>query len=1690
MADNAEEGLNIKPDEGEIVNSSEKGAVTLDNLDRGETVNSSEKGAVTHTKPNGSETVTNSEKEAVTYINKNKLTPEIKMSDEKKGEKEKWYNYGIKIPHIEDYEFGTWVKCVEAWAKTSSIPQEEKGFHLAESIPISSKKYGSSLREDIYKTHEPDKLVSDAEGVTKILTFLKGRIYIDKEEEIYSTHKKFKFLQRQKGQSLMEYITEYDTTLQKIFQLKILPSDDKRLDRMFALDLMLTADLNDYEYALIRSVALISTEDGNRFNTVKSKMREILSKLNEKVKTSNNEILLAQDSKDEDDNRMNEVYLAKGWVPPRAPNKNKKYYKQQGNGYRNNYRGKQDNSVSNYNKNNYTKSYMRTKAQNPLGPDGTPMKCLSCKAITHLIKDCPDSYEKNKNKSNKKYQTVWMVNDQTQEEEKVLVQLTDTESEQESEEGVYCTVFCADENEELSRFTAETLNMAALDTCCSSSVAGEKWIKIYLDALPTKMKGEVIGPVPSQRKFMFGNQGKLQAKAKYIIPTKIGGVDNKIELDVIESDIPLLLSKDAMKDLGITLDMKNDRGTINGKPLILTTTSAGHYTVDLINNKEEINEVCIAELENDNKKDQMKALIKIHKQFGHRPKKQFVTILKEAQQWQDKFSAMIDEIMDGCEGCIMRKRSPDRPAVAPPLSNDFGQVLCIDLKVWDKNRGIYILYMIDHFTRYQMATIVKSKEPETIVNAILTKWLPVFGRVDRILSDNGGEFCNEEMRELGSQLNAVLLTTGANAPWQNGTVERNHMTTDTIIQAVKRDYPKMSLEVALAWSVTAVNAMSSVRGFSPHQLVFGRQIKLPNIIDDPPPAWEEPKKSKTLLEHLEALHTTREMYTKAERCEKLKRALRAKIRICDTLYEKGDICYFKKEDEDTWRGPAKVVFQDNKVIFVRIGSIYYRVSANRLIKAGDSLAANIRKQEQQEEETNKHENNSKTVNERETINTRSQTAQSSTEDTPDWTRLRMRERNDSENRNEITIEPTTIPNTSNIVDTNEPETEHTETEHTEHLTEQSEEATAQVPRRKGHKRRKNTQKPTPEMNEDGTISNAAQVLKRNDRIEIYDKGKWEKGTVLGHGGKVTGKYSDWYNFQLDNGQVFYDEASNRQIRYEENGDNEQSDVEEEVFIIQLDCGKTLRIKNIKDRKIWLEKEEESTATLLLTEEVLAVMLPTERRNSPEALVAKMEELGKLQAFNTYTIVEDEGQDRITTTWVLTEKGNEIRARLTARGFQEEGEFPTDSPTVQKHSIKVLLAIATTEGWDIKTTDISSAFLQGDKMDRFVFVKPPRESNLSNKLWLLEKCLYGLKDASRKWYFRVVNKLKELGFKTSHYDSGLFYLIKDGKLIGLIGLHVDDFLHCGDRHFNEVVMKQVLSCFKVGKSEARDFLYTGFHMFQTEDGIRIDQDKYVRNVKIPTIDVQQLKDKKREMNQDELTLLRQLTGVVNWTARATRPDLSFEMIDLSTKFKGGIVEDLIKAKNVAARLKKTEISIMVSNLDDLRECEIVVYTDAAFRNLNNNTDSCGGFIVFLVNTKNGKCAPLEWKSGKLKRKVHSTLGAETQALNNGLDAALGLKLLLKEIYDGKLDLQVTALTDNKSARDAVYSESEVTERILRGDIAIIKEMIETQKVREIKWIVGDVMLADLLTKRGVNKIPLIDVLQSGRFSAENLRSVKD
>ena len=121
----------------------------------------------------------------------------------------------------------------------------------------------------------------------------------------------------------------------------------------------------------------------------------------------------------------------------------------------------------------------------------------------------------------------------------------------------------------------------------------------------------------------------------------------------------------------------------------------------------------------------------------------------------------------------------------------------------------------------------------------------------------------------------------------------------------------------------------------------------------------------------------------------------------------------------------------------------------------------------------------------------------------------------------------------------------------------------------------------------------------------------------------------------------------------------------------------------------------------------------------------------------YEEVEDEGQFKLGTNWVLTEKiingENGVKARLTVRGDQDDASgIRKDSPTFRKGNIKIFSTIAAKEKWEIKSSDVTCAFLQGVDIERDVFLLPPKERRVPGMLWKLLKPVYGLVDAPRGW----------------------------------------------------------------------------------------------------------------------------------------------------------------------------------------------------------------------------------------------------------------------------------------------------------------------------------------------------------------------
>ena len=195
------------------------------------------------------------------------------------------------------------------------------------------------------------------------------------------------------------------------------------------------------------------------------------------------------------------------------------------------------------------------------------------------------------------------------------------------------------------------------------------------------------------------------------------------------------------------------------------------------------------------------------------------------------------------------------------LSKDSNNTVAIALKQYGQK---YILHIIDLATRYSNAALINSRHKDVVVENIIRMWVNSYGVPDKILTDNGGEFNNEGSRDMSENLNTEVLATAAESPWSNGISKRHNAVIDKI-----KDESDVSTEVALACAINAKNSLHNVYGFSPSQLVFGRNTNLPSVLNDKLPALGGHTSSEVVANHLNAEYETCKAFIECEASEKI-----------------------------------------------------------------------------------------------------------------------------------------------------------------------------------------------------------------------------------------------------------------------------------------------------------------------------------------------------------------------------------------------------------------------------------------------------------------------------------------------------------------------------------------------------------------------------------------------------------------------------------------------------------------------------------------------------------------------------------------------------------------------------------------------------------------------------------------------------
>ena len=243
---------------------------------------------------------------------------------------------------------------------------------------------------------------------------------------------------------------------------------------------------------------------------------------------------------------------------------------------------------------------------NPKSCSGNTSRCAICQSIYHWANKCPDRHD------------------------------DDTDSNK-----INVTLFSEDIFESYStKFVGETLNGAVLDSGCTQTVCGRSWLSNYIDSLTDDDKLKVKEK-KSNTVFKFGD-GKLFNSLKLVtIPAKIGSKYVDINTNVIDSELPLLLSKNAIKLAKVKIDFDNDIINIFGEDIDISFTASGHYFIPISRTNKAISEIDesnpaerillnIANIASKSKEEKLKIAKKLHCQFGHASAQKLQKLVKSS----------------------------------------------------------------------------------------------------------------------------------------------------------------------------------------------------------------------------------------------------------------------------------------------------------------------------------------------------------------------------------------------------------------------------------------------------------------------------------------------------------------------------------------------------------------------------------------------------------------------------------------------------------------------------------------------------------------------------------------------------------------------------------------------------------------------------------------------------------------------------------------------------------------------------------------------------------------------------------------------------------------------------------------------------------------------------------------------------
>ena len=277
--------------------------------------------------------------------------------------------------------------------------------------------------------------------------------------------------------------------------------------------------------------------------------------------------------------------------------------------------------------------------------------------------------------------------------------------------------------------------------------------------------------------------------------------------------------------------------------------------------------------------------------------------------------------------------------------------------------------------------------------------------------------------------------------------------------------------------------------------------------------------------------------------------------------------------------------------------------------------------------------------------------------------------------------------------------------------------------------------------------------------------------------------------------------------------------------------------------------------------------------------------------------------------------------------------------------------------------VKTAFLNGDLKEEIFMQQPDgyKVKGQENKVYKLKKSLYGLKQASRQWYYTFHNAIVKFGFRTNDYDHCVYHWNSGSDFI-ILSLYVDDIFIAGNHVESICEVKDFLKSQFEMKDLGEASYVLGIQIIRDRKSIilQLSQEQYIDKIlkrfymdssnPIDTPIHKQTKlskkmcpindEEKRKMEHRPYT---QVLGSIMYAMLCTKPNLSFT-ISLVGRFQSNPGEaHWIAVKRILRYIRGTKSHKMTYSGKHLK---VIGYSDSSFSGGTDDEKCTSGYVLLL------------------------------------------------------------------------------------------------------------------------------------------------